>query len=51
MQGKQIESYALASRGHGSLTIQGHSLPAGMYMYALVADGKEVGTKRMILTK
>ncbi len=51
MQGKQIDSHALSSRGHGHLTIQGHSLPAGMYLYALVADGKEVGTKRMMLTE
>ena len=26
-------------------------LTAGMYLYALIVDGKEVDTKRMILTK
>jgi hypothetical protein len=32
-------------------TINGNSFEPGMYLYALVIDGKEVDTKRMILTK
>jgi hypothetical protein len=32
-------------------TIEGHTLKAGMYLYTLIADGKEVDTKKMILTK
>jgi hypothetical protein len=32
-------------------TIQGSEFQAGMYLYSLIADGKEVDTKRMILTK
>lgn len=27
------------------------SLDAGIYLYALIADGKVIDTKRMILTK
>ena len=34
-----------------SVTIQGSSLQRGMYLYSLIADGQEVDTKRMILTK
>jgi len=32
-------------------TIEGCSINAGMYLYTLIADGKEVDTKKMILTK
>jgi hypothetical protein len=31
--------------------IYASELAAGMYLYALIADGQEVDTKRMILTK
>ena len=34
-----------------SITIEGHELLAGMYIYSLVIGGKEVKTRRMILTK
>ncbi len=51
MQGKQIDQYPIQERGNGSITITGGSLQPGMYMYALIADGKEVDTKRMILTE
>ena len=35
----------------GTVTIEGGSLDAGMYLYSLIADGKVIDTKRMILTK
>ncbi len=50
MQGEQIGSYSL-SKGTDSLTLKGGSLKAGMYIYSLVADGQELDSKRMILTK
>lgn len=50
MQGEQLEKFSLP-KGSGSLTLKGGSLRAGMYIYALVADGKELDSKRMILTK
>lgn len=34
-----------------SVTINGYELSAGMYIYSLVVNGKEVDTKRMILSK
>lgn len=49
--GKQIEKIRINERGLGSVTIQGSGLSAGMYLYSLIADGEEVATKRMILTK
>lgn len=51
MNGEQIAEYTVVERGETSVTIDGGSLNAGMYLYALIADGKVVDTKRMILTK
>jgi len=34
-----------------SITIEGYELRAGMYIYSFVVGGKEIDTKRMILTK
>lgn len=51
MQGTQIRRYELEGRGEGAVTVSASSLKAGMYIYALVADGKEMDTKRMILTR
>jgi hypothetical protein len=51
MQGYQIENYYISTFGEGSITIQGGSMQPGMYMYTLIADGREVETKKMILTK
>jgi hypothetical protein len=51
MQGEQIKYIAVNERGNTSVTIEGHALKAGMYLYTLIADGKEVDTKKMILTK
>jgi len=34
-----------------SITIKGSELNPGMYLYTLIVDGKEVDTKRMILTE
>jgi hypothetical protein len=50
MQGKMLKKLNV-SAGDNTLTIQGSELQAGMYLYSLIADGKEVDTKRMILTK
>ena len=51
MQGHQIKKIALTGRGESAVTIHGSELQAGMYIYALIADGQEVDSKRMILTK
>jgi hypothetical protein len=51
MQGSQIENFNINTMGEGSITIQGGSMQPGMYMYTLIADDREVDTKRMILTK
>jgi hypothetical protein len=51
MQGTLLKTVTLSNTGKGSIVISGGELNAGMYMYSLVANGKEVDTKRMILTK
>ena len=50
-QDTQIEQIVITERGEGIQTISGSELTAGIYLYALIVDGKEVDTKRMILTK
>ncbi len=51
MRGSQVKSFNINERGNASITIEGNSLEAGMYLYTLIVDGKEVNTKKMILTK
>lgn len=51
LQGKQLKGIAIEQRGESQVTIHGSDLQAGMYIYALIADGQEIDSKRMILTK
>jgi len=51
LQGTQIKQILITQRGEGLQLLSGSELTAGMYLYALIVDGKEVDTKRMILTK
>ncbi len=51
LEGKQLKEMTVSQRGKANVTMQGKELPAGMYIYVLIADGKVIDTKRMILTK
>lgn len=51
MNGVQLKSYSITEREKSMITIQGSELNEGMYLYTLIADGKVIDTKRMILTK
>ena len=51
MNGVQLKSYNITERGKKNIIINGSEFSAGMYLYALIADGKVIDTKRMILTK
>ncbi len=51
MQGTQVKKLQINNRENTSIGIQGSELKAGMYMYSLIIDGKEIDTKRMILTE
>jgi trimeric autotransporter adhesin len=51
LEGKQMKNIQVSDRGEVSVKISGSELSAGTYLYALIADGKVVDTKRMILTQ
>lgn len=51
LAGKQLKKIDSLAKGKGSVTINGGELYAGMFIYVLIADGKEMDYKRMILTK
>ena len=51
MQGVQLKSIPAQGRGESQVTLTARDLKAGMYLYALVADGQLIDSKRMILTQ
>lgn len=51
LQGIQLLKYPITDRGESYINFSGSTLQAGIYHYALFVDGKEVDTKKMILTK
>ncbi|HEY5823254.1 MAG TPA: T9SS type A sorting domain-containing protein, partial [Cyclobacteriaceae bacterium] len=51
LEGKQMKNIQVRDRGQVSVKISGSELSAGMYLYALIVDGKVVDTKRMMLTQ
>jgi len=50
MQGLLLKTYNSLTQ-NGEIQINGYDLKPGMYLYSLIVDGSEVGTKRMILTR
>ncbi len=51
LQGKQVKQINISERGSNSVIIKGYELNPGMYMYTLIVDGKDIDTKKMILTE
>ena len=51
LNGRQIKAIPVAERGEVSVLISDRELTAGMYHYALVADGGLVDTKVMVVTE
>jgi hypothetical protein len=51
LEGKQMNTVQVLERGDVKVRISANELAAGMYLYSLIADGKLVDTKRMVLTK
>lgn len=51
MQGLQIEEFQISETGNQLVEISASHFNPGMYLYSLVLDGKEIDTKKMILTK
>ena len=50
MSGKLLKKM-LVSQGMESVSVNGYELGEGMFLYSLVVNGKEIDTKRMILSK
>lgn len=49
LQGQQILKMPINEKGSVITVIDGNKLKAGMYIYNLIIDGKEIDSKRMIL--
>ncbi len=50
MNGKEVKKFKIIQKGNNSITISTNELPTGMYFYTLFIDGKDIDTKKMILT-
>lgn len=51
MEGSQINNYKISTPGKGHIIIEGGFMDPGIYMYSLIVDQKEIGTRKMILTQ
>ncbi|HKR04379.1 MAG TPA: tail fiber domain-containing protein [Bacteroidia bacterium] len=51
LAGVELKSVTISAKGIGFLEIKAGELSAGTYTYMLIADGKTVDTKQMVLTK
>lgn len=49
LSGKQITKFVLDQKGASSVTITSEKLSAGIYIYSIVADGKVMDSKKMIV--
>ena len=49
LNGLLIKAYDIQNSGEGSIKINGNELKAGMYIYTLIVNQKEIDSKRMIL--
>lgn len=51
LTGKQIATFPIEQKGSSSITINSQKLSAGIYIYSIVADGKVMDSKRMIVSE
>jgi hypothetical protein len=51
MQGGLVKSFDKLDSAKDEVVVKGSELKPGMYLYSLIIDGREIDTKRMILTK
>ena len=51
LTGKKLQQIDIAARGKQAVTLNAATLADGMYLYSLIADGKVVETRRMIVEK
>ena len=51
LTGKKVQQVDITARGKQTVQLNAASLEEGMYLYSLIADGKVVQTRRMIVEK
>lgn len=51
LQGKQVLRLEVEGRGNTSVNVEASTLQPGMYIYSLICDGREIDSKRMIVTE
>lgn len=51
IEGKSIKSIPVAAHGKGIINVHASDLSSGVYIYTLVADGRVVDSKKMIVNK
>ena len=51
LTGKKLQQMDVVARGRQTISLNASSLTDGMYLYSLIADGKVVETRRMIVEK
>lgn len=51
LQGKKVEQVDITGRGKQNIQITSANLTDGMYLYSLIADGKVVETRRLMVEK
>ena len=51
LTGKKVQQLDITARGKQNVTLDASALTDGMYLYSLIADGKVVQTRRMIVEK
>lgn len=51
MQGALIKQISIYDKGESKIIINANELQPGVYIYQLVIDGKDIDSKKMILTK
>ena len=51
LQGKKVQQVDVTARGKQTVKVDAADLADGMYLYSLIADGKVVETRRMIVEK
>ena len=51
LNGKEFISFQLSANGDSPITITSEKLPPGIYIYAIVANGQTLGSKRMVVAE
>ncbi len=50
LSGKQVTTLPISQKGEASMVITSEKLASGIYIYSIIADGKVLDTKRMVVT-